>query len=400
MVRDMTDSSSLAAGAAEPAGTGGGLGGQPGHRRRWIAAVVLAAVAAAGIAAGIAGTRTRGGAGGGGVSDNAYPTSTATVTRQSLSSEIPVTATLGYAGSYTVVNQASGILTRLPQIGKVVSEGQVLYEVSGRPVVLFYGATPAYRSLSAGTNNALTGPDVRELNADLVAMGYASSSEIPAGSDMFSSWTAAGVEKLQSALGVTANGTLGLGDIVFLPGAARITSVSAALGATVPAGQAVMSATSTARVVTVDLDSAQQSEVAAGDHVTITLPDNSVTPGVVTSVSKVATSASPSAASPGSSGAATITVLVTPADPVATGTWDQAPVTVDITTASVHDALVVPVDALLALSGGGYAVEVVGTNGVHHLVSVTLGIFDDADGLVQVSGYELSAGTPVVVPGT
>ena len=400
MVRDMTDSSSLAAGAAEPAGTGGGLGGRPIHRRRWIAAVVLAAVAAAGIAAGIAGTRTRGGAGGGGVSDNAYPTSTATVTRQSLSSEIPVTATLGYAGSYTVVNQASGILTRLPQIGKVVSEGQVLYEVSGRPVVLFYGATPAYRSLSAGTNNALTGPDVRELNADLVAMGYASSSEIPAGSDMFSSWTAAGVEKLQSALGVTANGTLGLGDIVFLPGAARITSVSAALGATVPAGQAVMSATSTARVVTVDLDSAQQSEVAAGDHVTITLPDNSVTPGVVTSVGKVATSASPSAASPGSSGAATITVLVTPADPAATGTWDQAPVTVDITTASVHDALVVPVDALLALSGGGYAVEVVGTNGVHHLVSVTLGIFDDADGLVQVSGYELSAGMPVVVPGT
>ena len=400
MVRDMTDSSSLAAGAAEPAGTGGGLGGRAGHRRRWIAAVVLAAVAGAGIAAGITGTRTGGGAGGGGVSDNAYPTSTATVTRQSLSSEIPVTATLGYAGSYTVVNQASGILTRLPQIGKVVSEGQVLYEVSGRPVVLFYGATPAYRSLSAGTNNALTGPDVRELNADLVAMGYASSSEIPAGSDVFSSWTAAGVEKLQSALGVTANGTLGLGDIVFLPGAARITSVSAALGATVPAGQAVMSATSTARVVTVDLDSAQQSEVAAGDHVTITLPDNSVTPGVVTSVGKVATSASPSAASPGSSGAATITVLVTPADPAATGTWDQAPVTVDITTASVHDALVVPVDALLALSGGGYAVEVVGTNGVHHLVSVTLGIFDDADGLVQVSGYELSAGTPVVVPGT
>ena len=400
MVRDMTDSSSLAAGAAEPAGTGGGLGGRPGHRRRWIAAVVLAAVAGAGIAAGITGTGTGGGAGGGGISDNAYPTSTATVTRQSLSSEIPVTATLGYAGSYTVVNQASGILTRLPQIGKVVSEGQVLYEVSGRPVVLFYGATPAYRSLSAGTNNALTGPDVRELNADLVAMGYASSSEIPAGSDVFSSWTAAGVEKLQSALGVTANGTLGLGDIVFLPGAARITSVSAALGAMVPAGQAVMSATSTARMVTVDLDSAQQSEVAAGDHVTITLPDNSVTPGVVTSVGKVATSASPSAASPGSSGAATITVLVTPADPAATGTWDQAPVTVDITTASVHDALVVPVDALLALSGGGYAVEVVGTNGVHHLVSVTLGIFDDADGLVQVSGHELSAGTPVVVPGT
>jgi HlyD family secretion protein len=402
MVRDMTDPSSVAPGAAEPAGTGSGRGGRPGHRRRWIAAAGLAAVAAAGIAAGITGTRTGGGAGGGGVSDNAYPTSTATVTRQSLSSEIPVTATLGYAGSYTVVNQASGILTRLPQIGKVVSEGQVLYEVSGRPVVLLYGATPAYRSLSAGTTSAVTGPDVRELNADLVAMGYASSSQIPAGSAVFSSWTTAGVEKLQSALGVTANGTLGLGQAVFLPGAARVTSVSATLGASAPAGQAIMSATSTDRMVTVDLDSAQQSEVAVGDHVTITLPDNETTPGVVTSVGKVATSSSPGSSNtggPGSAGPATITVLVTPTDPAATGTWDRAPVTVDITTASVHDALVVPVDALLALSGGGYAVEVVAADGVHRLVPVTLGTFDDADGLVQVSGSGLSAGAAVVVPG-
>jgi hypothetical protein len=364
---------------------------------------VLAAVAAAGIAAGITDTRTGGGTGSGGVSDNAYPTSTVTVTRQNLSSEIPVNATLGYAGSYNVVNQASGILTQLPQAGKVISEGQVLYEVSGRPVVVLYGSTPAYRSLSAGTNNGVTGPDVRELNADLVAMGYASGSEIPAGSAVFSNWTTLGVEKLQSALGVSANGTLSLGEAVFLPNAARITSVSATLGASAPAGQAIMSATSTTRVVTVDLDSAQQSEVAVGDHVTITLPSNETTPGVVTSVGKVATSSSSNSSNldgPGSSGAATITVLVTPADPAATGTWDQAQVTVNITTASVHDAMVVPVDALLALSGGGYAVEVAGTNGVHHLVPVTLGIFDDADGLVQVSGYELSAGTPVVVPGT
>lgn len=72
--------------------------------------------------------------------------------------------------------------------------------------------------------------------------------------------------------------------------------------------------------------------------------------------------------------------------------------TVDITTASVHDALVVPVDALLALSGGGYALEVAGAHGVHHLVVVTLGIFDDAEGLVQVSGSGLSAGAVVVVP--
>ncbi len=234
-----------------------------------------------------------------------------------------------------------------------------------------------------------------------MALGYASRAEIPAGSDVFSRWTALGVEKLQSALGETTNGTLSLGQAVFLPTAARITSVAATLGTSAPAGQAVMSATSISRVVTVDLETSQQSEVAVGDHVSVTLPNNDTTPGVVTSVGKVATSSSSNPANlgvPSSSGAATITVLVAPTDPAATGTWDQAQVTVDITTASVNDALVVPVDALLALSGGGYAVEVAATNGVHHLVSVMLGIFDDAQGLVQVSGSGLSARAHVVVP--
>ena len=35
---------------------------------------------------------------------------------------------------------------QLPPPGKAIAEGQVLYEVSGRPVVLMYGSTPAYRS--------------------------------------------------------------------------------------------------------------------------------------------------------------------------------------------------------------------------------------------------------------
>jgi len=91
-------------------------------------------------------------------------------------------------------------------------------------------------------------------------------------------------------------------------------------------------------------------------------------------------------------------VDVTPTDPAATGNLDQAPVTVSITTASVKDALVVPVDALLALAGGGYAVEVVSSSGLHSLVPVTLGLFDDADGLVAVTGSGLAAGQHVVVP--
>ena len=71
--------------------------------------------------------------------------------------------------------------------------------------------------------------------------------------------------------------------------------------------------------------------------------------------------------------------------------------TVAITTGSVTNALVVPVDALLARPGGGYAVEVTGPGG-HHLVAVSVGLFDDAAGLVQVSGTGLAAGQHVVVP--
>ena len=98
-----------------------------------------------------------------------------------------------------------------------------------------------------------------------------------------------GVEKLQAALGVTENGTLGLGQAVFEPTAVRVTSVSATLGAPAQPGQPVLSATSTTRQVSIALDAAQQSEVAVGDKVTITLPNNQTTPGVISSVGTVAT---------------------------------------------------------------------------------------------------------------
>jgi hypothetical protein len=332
-----------------------------------------------------------------GVTDNATPTSQVTIVRRDLSSQTAVDATLGYTGSFSVVNQAQGTVTSLPEVGQVVSLGQVLYQVSGNPVVLLYGTTPAYRSLSEGASASdVSGPDVAELNADLVALGYARPSEIPAGSNQFSWWTKEAVEKLQAALGVTQNGTLALGQAVFLPSAARITTVPATLGAPAQPGGPILTATSTTRQVTIALDASQQSEVKVGDRVTITLPGGQTTPGVVSSVGKVATAP----ASGSSNSTPTIPIEVTPTDPAATGSLDQAPVQVSITTAAVNSALVVPVNALLALAGGGYAVEVVGANGIHSIVNVTLGLFDNADGLVQVTGSGLASGQKVVVPAT
>jgi hypothetical protein len=164
----------------------------------------------------------------------------------------------------------------------------------------------------------------------------------------------------------------------------------------------VLGVTSTARQVKVALDAAEQASVKVGDAVTITLPDNQTTPGRITYVSSVATSPPSSSGHSGSGeeeGAPTIEVDVTPTDPTATGRLDQAPVNVSITTESVQEALAVPIDALLALAGGGYALEVA-EGRAHRLEAVSLGLFDDADGLVQVSGEGVAAGQRVVVPVT
>jgi hypothetical protein len=233
----------------------------------------------------------------------------------------------------------------------------------------------------------MTGADVRQLNRDLVALGYGSSADVAAvGWDYFSWETKYALEKLQAHLGLSRAGTLPLGQAVFLPAAIRVTTVPASLGA--PAAGTVFAATSTRRVVTIALDAAQQTQVKAGDKVSITLPTGQTTPGVVSLVGTVATGGT----------TPTVTVLVTLTDPKAAGTLDQAPVTVAITTATVSNALVVPVNALLARASGGYAVEEVTAGGRHHLVPVSLGLFDDAAGLVQVNGPGLAAGQHVVVP--
>jgi hypothetical protein len=374
-------------------------GKSPSRRRRFLVLGLVIVLAAAGY---VAVSKPWAGSGGppGGVADNADPTSIDTIKQQDLTSQTQVSATLGYSGTYTVVNQAQGTVTELPAIGQVVSEGQVLYEVNGQPVVLLYGATPAYRSLSEGaTDTATSGPDVAELNYDLVALGYLTPSEVGSEVNDFTSETKAGVEKLQAALGVAQTGTLALGQFVFLPSATRITSLggNTVVGGMAQPGSQIMSGTSTNRVVTIDLNADQQGQVAVGDKVTIMLPNHQTTPGTVTSVGTVATT--PSGGGSGNS-SPTITVLVKPDDPAATGNLDQAPVEVSITTGSVKNALVVPVDALLALSGGGYALEVVSPSGVHSLERVTLGLFDDADGLVQVNGAGVTAGQHIVVPAT
>ena len=278
----------------------------------------------------------------------------------------------------------TSVYTMLPPVGRIVRRGRPLYAIGGEPTLLLYGSVVAWRPFESGMS---PGRDVAALNANLGLHG-----------DAFTAATAAAVRSFQASHGAAATGTLLLGSVVFEPGAVRVTSVTPTQGSAVQPG-AVIGITSMRRVVTIELDASQQSSVKVGDAVSITLPDNSTTPGRVTYVGSVATTP---AADQGGGGPATptIEVDVTPTQPGATGRLDQAPVDVSITTSTVRNVLAVPVNALLALASGGYAVETVGAGGVHTLVAAQVGLFDDAAGLVQVQGPGLHAGLRVVVPGS
>jgi hypothetical protein len=366
-----------------------------GSRRRvgWVTTGLVVVLAAGVLSAWRAGVFSP--AASSGAAQGASPPATQSVTRQDLSATTPVTATLGYAGSYPVTGQGSGTLTWLPSPGRVIGQGQALYRTgNGSPVVLMYGSVPDWRNLDDGT----TGADVSQLNHDLVALGYASRADVVAlGWDYYSWETAQAIQELEGHLGVSGPpGSLSLGQVVFEPEALRVAQVTGQLGG--PANGPVLTATSDLHVVTIQLDASQQSQVQAGDKVTVTLPDGAVTPGVVSSVGTVATTTS----GQGQGTITTIPVQVKLTHPGAAGSLDQAPVTVYITTASVQNALAVPVTALVAQvrgegeAGGGYDVEVVEPGNTRRWVPVTPGIFDDNSGLVQVTGA-LAPGQSVVV---
>jgi hypothetical protein len=292
---------------------------------------------------------------------------------------------LDTAASSALFYETGATYTMLPSAGDVIRRGGTLFAIGGQPVLLLYGGVPAWRAFRPGMP---PGRDVAALNANLRALGY----DKELGGDSFTDATAAAIRELQAARGQPETGELPLGSVVFKSGPVRVKTVTPTRGSTVQAGS-VLTVSSTLHQVTIALDAAQQAEVKVGDPVTITLPSNETTPGKVASVGKVASSG-------GSEGSPTIEVDVKLTDEAAAGQLDQAPVQAAIITDRVNNALAVPVTALLALAGGGYAVEVVDPTGVHRLVPVDLGLFDDAGGQVQVSGSGLKAGQRVVVPGS
>lgn len=163
-----------------------------------------------------------------GASPRAHASGSTTVQRRNLVATDTESGTLSYANPQTVFNRLSGTITSLPKVGQVIEPGRTLYRVSGAPVVLFDGAVPAYRDLTSGVTD---GEDVLQLNRDLRSLGFDPEHQL-ALNDTWQTATTTAVEEWQSAVGETETGTVALGQIVFLPGSQRITSIDTMLGST------------------------------------------------------------------------------------------------------------------------------------------------------------------------
>ena len=97
---------------------------------------------------------------------------TVPVLKEVLKTTVVIRGVIGSTSSVdvTLPTSTSSVVSALPKkVGDPVAPGQVVAQVAGRPVIALPGSVPAYRDLKPGQ----TGPDVAQLQAALIALGYA-----------------------------------------------------------------------------------------------------------------------------------------------------------------------------------------------------------------------------------
>lgn len=357
--------------------------GQRRGRRRWpwvLLAVVLVAAAAGVTVALLAGGEEEAAA-----TAPAPPPMTTTVERRDIVTTTTLAGTVTYRDDRSIAADLDGTITALPEVGATIAPGEALYAIDGVAVPVLPGDLPLWRELSVDSDD---GQDVLVLEQALVDLGYADPDEVTVDEE-FTAETADAVEAMREDLGLPEGDTIAPGAVVVLPGAVRVAGLDLDVGARIQAGVPVMTVTGTTRVVEVDLDAGDQGLLAVDDAVEVELPDDTTVAGTVTRVSPVAEARG--AEGPDAEPTYVIPVEVTLGE--GAETFDEAPVDVVVADEVAADVLAVPVEAVLALAEGGYALEVV-EDGATRLVAVELGDF--ADGWVEVRGDGIAEGTEVV----
>ncbi len=277
----------------------------------------------------------------------------------------------------------SGTITWLPPVGSDLSSGQVLLRVDDRPVVLLDGALPAWRDLQPGMSD---GADVLELETALLALGHGTkSASFP--DAHWDAQTTSALKALQAATGAVVDGTAALGDLIFTPGRIHVAKLGGQVGAFAKPDTSILTVSSTDKIVTLDLNPLDRNLISQGATVKVDLPTGQTAAGTIESVGTTLEM--------NADNKQVFKVKVVLTDPKIAASLDLAPVTVHYTTVTAKKVLAVPVSAVVAVPGGGYAVDVVGEKNGHQRVPVILGAW--GDGFVQVSGT-LTAGTAIEVP--
>lgn len=299
------------------------------------------------------------------------------VTRGDLTEQVRASGTLAYAGMRSIGTPIPGVLTALPDLASVIGAGRELFRVDDQPVVLMHGALPVWRGFASGME---AGTDVLQLEQNLAALGYFTGQP-----DREFSWqTADAIKAWQMSIGLEVTGTIPVGRIVFAGGDVRVSAINASVGD--PSGPALLTVSALGKEVVAALDPSLQSVAVAGAEVTIALPNGSKSTGTISKVGLPKEMEDKSLK---------IQATVTLNDPSAANDFDNVTVTVGLTQVRSRNVLIVPVLALLAQSGGGYAVDVLEEPGKTRSVPVTLGAF--ASGNVEVTDGELTEGDNVVV---
>lgn len=311
------------------------------------------------------------------------PPGTAPITRQTMLDTDEEFGNLGYGVTFTLAGRIPGVITKMPLAGDVFSRGQSIYRVDNTPIVLMYGDVAAYRTLGPGD----TGTDVRQLEANLKALGYTGFTV----DNQYSATTATAVKRWQKARGLPQTGRVELGRVLFAAGPIRIDSVPAGVNQTTGDGQEVLQYTGTGRQVTVQVEVSKQRLARRGVAVRIQLPDGKQVAGRVERVYTVIDQPSDANTPPQT----WIEAVVSLGDPAAASGIEAAVVTVVFTAAERQGVLSVPIAALVALAEGGYGVEVVDGTTTHY-VKVATGLF--SQGRVEVTGDGLQEGMTVGMP--
>ncbi|PRY39895.1 hypothetical protein CLV43_107482 [Umezawaea tangerina] len=305
---------------------------------------------------------------------------TTTVRKADLANTRSLSADLGFGAPRPVKGTGTGTVTKLPAVGQVARRGEALFRVDDQPVTAFFGATPFFRKLETpGTK----GSDVAVLMDNLAELGYQVGTRPD--DDTKAELTprvVTALKKWQQAIGVEQTGTLEPGRVLVLDGPARVASVKAQLGATPT--EELFDVTPTTRLVTARVPLPEAGDVRTTAPVLVVLPNGTETPGRIGSATPLASTQD------GGGGDPKVEIVVTLDRPDDVAGLETAPVRVVITTESRTGVLTVPLEALIALKEGGYALQLPDGG----LKAVRTGLY--SRNTVEVSGDGIVEGLTVV----